>query len=206
MKNDPRKDTNQDPANVWQGQPVENVRLSLEDIRSKSRKLQKTVKRRNLREYAAGLIVVAGFAYYITAFASALIRAGCGLTIAGTLFVMYALHRRGAARAAPSEAGRSTCVDFHRKELQRQRDLLRGIWSWYLLPFVPGVLVSLFGFFVLAMEQPTAPARAPLIILTFAVTILGVAALFLVVAMLNRRAARRLQRDIDALDGAEEET
>ena len=38
-----------------------------------------------------------------------------------------------------------SCLEFHRSELVRQRDLLRSVWWWYLLPFVPGMLLIPVG-------------------------------------------------------------
>ena len=65
--------------------------------------------------------------------------------IAGALTVMFELHRRGSARTAPADLGLSTCIDFHRKSLERQRDALRTVWIWYLLPFVPGLAIFEIG-------------------------------------------------------------
>lgn len=201
MGNETRNDS--DMTDVWKNQPVERVEISLEEIRRKAQKLEKRVLWRNLREYAASAIVIASFGYYIWKFPAPMIRFGCVLVIAGTLFVVYALHKRGAARTAPAELAFRTCVDFHRKELERQRDLLHSVWWWYLLPFVPGLTVFLLGLFRWTMEQPNAPAHTGVIVVTFALTAVGCAILFVGVGKLNGWAARKLQREIDALDGLE---
>ena len=82
--------------------------------------------------------------------------------IVGTLFMVYTLHKRGSARTVSAEFELRTCMDFHRKELQRQRDLLRDVWSWYLLPFVPGMLVFRAGLLEQALERPNAPHKRAL--------------------------------------------
>jgi hypothetical protein len=206
MRNETRNDKDQDMMNVWRNQPVERIEISLGEIRRKSRKLQKRVLWRNLREYAAGIIVIAAFGFYIPVFHTALISTGCGMIIAATLFVAYMLHKRGAARNTPTEAGFSTCVDFHRKELERQRDLMQSVWSWYLLPFVPGMIVFLCGLFVFTIAQPNAPAHLGTIVLTFALMTAGIAIVLVGIGILNQRAAGKLQREIDTLDGLEKES
>jgi hypothetical protein len=56
---------------------------------------------------------------------------------------MFQLHRRGSARALPADAGLRASLDFHLRELERQRDALHTVWLWYLLPFVPGFVAAL---------------------------------------------------------------
>jgi hypothetical protein len=181
----------------WRDVPV----AELCDFPQAAQRFQRRIFRRNLREYAAGVIVTAAFGYYISVSHSALIRTGSGLVIAGTLFVLFTLHKRGAARTVPSELELSACVDFHRKELQRQRDILRGVWLWYLFPFVPGLIVFHAGILERALRQPTSPAHTVAIIsrLTLDVTVWAV--VLAGIGKLNQRAADKLQREIDALSG-----
>jgi len=199
-------ETSNDMKNVWRNQPVASVPISLAELQQKAEKLEKQIRRRNLREYAGSLIAMAIFGYYIWKFPAPMIRFGCGLVIAGALFVVYTLHKRGAARTAHAEMAFRSCLDFHRTELERQRDLLRGVWSWYLLPFVPGLAVFLLGLFRWTMEQPNAPAHARLIMITFGLTVAGCALVFIAVGKLNQWTARKLQREIDALDSLGKES
>jgi hypothetical protein len=192
-------------TDVWKSQPPERNAISLADIRRRARKLETRVFWRNLREYVAGALVVACFGYYGSVFHSTLIRAGCGLVIAGALFAVFTLHQKGAARTVPAESALRTCVGFHRRELERQRDLLRGVWTWYLLPFVPGLTVFLLGLFESAMQQPHTPEHARTIVIVFALTAAGCALVFVGIGKLNQWAARRLQREIDTLDQLERE-
>jgi hypothetical protein len=200
MENENRNDS--DITNVWRNQPVNPSEISLREIRRKAQKFEKRVLRRNLREYVASAIVIAGFGYYISVFHSTLIRTGCGLVIAGTLFMVCALHKRGATRTAPVELASRTCVDFYRKELERQRDLLRSVWLWCLLPFVPGLVVFHVGLLQQALEQPNASAHMGVIGATYAVTVV----LGAVVWKLNHWVARKLQREIDTLDQLKDES
>lgn len=189
-----------DMTSVWKNQSLEKVEISLEQLRGKAQKLEKRVWQRNLREYVASAIVVAAFAYYIWLFPSPLVRLGCVLVIAGTLFMVCVLLKKGSARNVPAQMGMRSCVEFHREELLRQRDLLRGVWTWYLLPLVPGLALFLAGLFRQTMQQPNASAHAGAIIATFSFTTVVCALVFVGIGKLNQWAARKLQCEIDALD------
>jgi di/tricarboxylate transporter len=178
----------------------------LRDVPQAAQRFQRRIFWRNLREYAAGVIVTAASGYYVLVSHSAVIRTGCGLIVAGALFVLFMLHKWGAARNLPSEIELRACVDFHRKELQRQRDLLRRVWSWYLSPFVPGLIVLLAGGLERKLERPNASAHTTAIVATFALAVAGYAAMFVGIGKLNQRAANKLQQEIDALDGLERES
>jgi hypothetical protein len=91
----------------------------------------------------------------------------------------------------PAGMGLASCLEFHRDELARQRDLLASVWTWYLLPFVPGAACVFIGRFI---EHPE---RWPWLALSF----LFVALVFVGVGVLNTRVARSLQHKIDELEG-----
>jgi hypothetical protein len=202
MADETRSDKDPDITDIWKGQPVERLGISVEQIRLKAQKFEKRIFWRNFREYAASAIVIAAFGHYISVFHPILIRAGCSLVIAGTLLMVFALHKRGGVRTTPAELGLRACAEFHRKELERQRDLLRSVWLWYLLPFVPGLIVLQVGLLEHVIGQPNGSARAGVIVATFALTVVVGA----VVWKLNHWAANELQREIDALNGLGKES
>ena len=113
-------------------------------------------------------------------------RVGDLLTMAALVYVMYRSRGRVSVGSMPAGLGLTSSVDFYRQQLARQRDLAATPWE-FLAPFVPGVGLSLFG---RALDRP--PAQ------TAAIAAFGVA-LFLAVAWINRRTARKLQREIDQL-------
>jgi len=175
--------------NLWQNQNVEPVQMSLEEIRQKAEKFQKRVRNRNLREYVASLVVIGCFGYYFWKFPD--LRLGSALILAATVYIVYQLHSRGEAKAVPASLGLGTCLEFHRRELERQRDLVRDVWKWYLLPFVPGLVAFLV---VPLLRQPPHKwiLAAPFVVLC--------AIFFYGIWRLNLRAADRLQRQIDELN------
>jgi Flp pilus assembly protein TadB len=184
--------------NAWQNQPVENVTMSLEEIRRRAGKFQRRIQWRNAREYAAVAVVVIVFGYYIKLFPSPVTRAGSMMTIAGALYVAYQLHRRASSEGMPAAAEFGTCLCFHRRGLERQRDALRSIWSWYLGPLIPGLAVFIAG---TAIAAPIGPIGYRVLMAAVSLAVCGAA--FWLVAGLNRRAARKLEAQIDQLKALE---
>jgi hypothetical protein len=194
--------TNESPStdlkNLWQSQPTEPPRIYPGQLRKKIDKFERRIFWRNLREYAAGLVVIAIFGFYEWRFRTLLVRLGSGMIIAGTLYVMYQLHRRASRRPAPAALGASTCIEFHRTSLERQRDALRTVWSWYLLPFVPGLSVLAIG--SIASQRAAHPGSLGQLVISVLASQGIIPALFFAVWKLNRRAAEKLQAQIDELN------
>ena len=189
MANDSLPD---DLRNLWRNQPLENATMVLDEIRAQAARFERRISRRNLREYLGGLIGVAVYAFYIWRFPNIFMRIGSAMIIAGVLFVMWRIHRHGRAARLPQDFGLNASLDFHRRHLVRQRDLLRSVFSWYLLPMIPGLLVFLKG---------SLGARGfQLRQVPFLGLIVG---FFIWIWWINQRAAERLDRQIAELDRLE---
>ena len=180
---------------LWQNQSVETVQISLEQVRQKADSFQKRIRNRNLREYVAAAFVFAGSGYLLWRIPE--LRLAVGLLLAGTIYVLYQLHTRGAAKTVPESLALDTCLAFHRRELERQRDLVRDVWKWYLLPFVPGLLAVVA---VPLLHSPPAEwiGAWPFILLC--------SAMFYAIWRLNKRGANKLQRQIDELNSMNRES
>ncbi len=198
-------ETKDDPAALWRDQPLTRVEIPVEELRRRARRFERRIAWRNLREYAAGALVAGVFGSCAWTAPALLVRLGSVLVIAGVLFALATLHVRGASGSAPAELAFSPCLEFHRRQLERQRELLRGVWTWYLLPPVPGLAVFLAGLLAWTLAQPNAPAHRPLIAGVFLATAAGCALVLAGVARLNRRAARNVQHELDALAALDEE-
>jgi hypothetical protein len=177
---------------LWQDQPAERLPMTVEDIRNRGGRLEKKVGWRNLREYAGAAFVVIGCAAFGWREKNVTVLIGAAFMVLGTLYVVYHLHRFGAARSMPSDLGLTDCFDFHRAQLVRQRELLRGVWWWYLMPMVPGWALIMIG---RAIERPERRLLALGATAVFVVT-------YVVIGKLNERGARLLQEWIDSLDRA----
>jgi uncharacterized membrane protein YdjX (TVP38/TMEM64 family) len=109
--------------------------------------------------------------------------------IAGIAYVLYHMRSRAGARTTPTDARLKASVEFYRHELERQRDALRAVWSWYLLPFVPGILAA----YVAAAVTRGFSVR-------YLVAVGITVGVFAAVWALNLRAARRLDGKIRELN------
>ena len=187
MPNEPLPD---DIRGVWQNQPVENTPMPLEEIRRKARQFEKRINRRNLREYIGAAIGIAAYTFYIFKFHSLVIRAGSVLVIAGVLYVVFQLYKRASPGQLPADLALTASLEFHRRELVRQRDLLRSVWRWYIGPLIPGLAVFSAGIM---------PHRVGTMV--FSVSFFLV--VFGLIVWVNHRAAVRLDRRIAELDNLE---
>lgn len=172
---------------AWQGQSLREESVNVDELGQRARRFHKSIQWRNLREYAAALLVVAMFSYFIVVYEDPWMRIGSLLSIGGVLYVVCQLHKRGPARTIP--AGMSS-VEFHLRELKRQRDNLQTVWRWYMRPMIPGIVVFDIA---LAMKHPW----GPLVCLSLMAAILVATSVF--VYMLNQWGARKLQREIEDL-------
>ena len=167
--------------------------MTLTEIREKARKFQRKILFRNLREYAAIAVVVVFFGFGMGKYPPWM-RAGAGLCIAGGLYVAYQLHPKGLGEERGGGSGPGKRLEFHRRELERQRDLVRGVWAWYLGPLIPGLALMVVAAGI------ANPGHLKHVWRFVGLYSFAVGLLFYFVARLNLRAARRLQRRIDELD------
>ncbi|HEY2069259.1 MAG TPA: hypothetical protein VGG48_06870 [Rhizomicrobium sp.] len=174
---------------VWQTQKTEMETMTLEIIRDKLAGMQ-TKFRRSLfigaATAATGLLAV-GLEWH--ALPDPLTRLGFALMAAGWLVFLYLIYRRTTARFETEYTATST--GFLRELLSDALRMARGGWVLLTLPFAPGVIVLLT---VLAGRHPGAnwTQYLPIAVL-FAVWLI-------VMPILQRRSARRIEREIAELD------
>jgi len=186
-----------DAKTIWQNQETEGTTVTLEDIRGRAAKFEKRVRDRNLREYIAGAIVIAVFGFYVWYMPGWMMKLGSLLVVAATIFIVWQLHRRGRAQAVPDGVTLAALLAFQRRELVRQRDALRTVWLWYLLPFVPGMALILLGRYF-QIHVPGRPLAMDHLAIVF--TAIIAALVFVVILLLNLWVAARLQNRIHELD------
>lgn len=178
-----------DLRRLWQSQPDDLPGLSLDSVRSRSRTLERRVYRRTMGEYAAALVVVTLLLPRLWTAPNGVLTAGGAALLAGGVYVIYRMHVFGSARTMPPDLAVRSGVDFHRAELERQRDSLQHIWTWSLLPFWPGLGLILIG---MTMARPD---RWPFALATAVLAVL----MAFQIAWMNTRSARTLQVMIDEL-------
>jgi hypothetical protein len=176
--------------------------MSISDLTARSHRFQSRIKRRNLTEYLAAIIVIVAFGWIAMAAPVWPIRIGAILIISAAVYISWKLHQIGSAEAAPHAPSAETLANHHRDELVRQRDALKSVWRWYLLPFVPGMTVFSIG---TALESAAASGAPVWVTLAMSSVSLGImAAVFYAIYALNAHAANKLDAEIDALEAAME--
>jgi hypothetical protein len=187
------KSEKHDVKAIWGAQAVEPTLVTVQEIRINADKFQSAVRRRNRIEYAAGVLVVAGFGSYIWIFRTPLMQLGSLLIIAAAIFIMVWIHFRASANPIPSHISFMDYMSRYREELRRQQAALRTVWLWYLAPWVPGLVLFTIGMSRLLEHAPG--SRRPM--WPFLVVLVGV---FAGVWLLNLWGSRRLQLKIDELN------
>jgi hypothetical protein len=183
-----------DIKNLWLNQPLEeSMPISFEQLRNRAKKMDLHIRRRNCLEYVAAAFVVLASARYIYEYDTPLMQLGSALTIVAVLYIVWQLHKRGSARTLPQGESPLPWLESHKRQLERQRDALAGVWKWYIAPFVPGLSVFMAG---RALENPPGEwASVP-------VTIAGMVFLATGCAWLNHRKSRQLQLELDELESS----
>jgi hypothetical protein len=174
---------------------AKSARLDAAAIRKRAAKFERRILWRNVREYTASAIAAALLAYFLVTAHDLLSQVTFGLFIAAMVWIVVQLHRKGSVKTMPAGADTQTSLQFYRTELERQREAVSSVWSWYLAPLVPGFLVYTVGY-AIKFPRPAAWARPALMDAVIAVA-------FYVVWKMNARAARCLQRMIDELNATE---
>jgi hypothetical protein len=186
-----------DTKNVWQNQKPEGIRMSVEEIHRKAAKFQRKVFWENALNYFLLLVGVAFACFFFIRYGSptdVLRRLGFGMTVAAMLYMVWQTHKRSPFRRVPAERGFVSCLEFHRKELERRRDLHRSVWRWCLGPAIPGVVFLLVG---MARINPN-HARHPGWNLAGVITCMVLA--YILGWRQSADRARKLQHQIDELD------
>ena len=179
---------------IWQSQPVEVTKMSVDLIRKRASRLEHRIWWRNAREYVGSLVGIVLFGGFFVKTHDVLLRIAYALFIAGMLWIVIQLRRKASARNIPMEADTSTSLRLYRAELERQRDVVRNVWPWYLAPLVPGFVAYTIA---CALASPGHLGWARVAALDIVI-----ASIFFGVWKMNVRAARCLQKMIDELNGA----
>ena len=166
----------------------------LDDVRRSADKFYRRIWWRNMIEYVACAVVVVMGTYRAFTWEHPVHKAGFVLLVAAAIYAPWQLHRR-TSPARPEMGLGMPIYEFLRGQLVRQRDALKNIFWWYILPFIPGMALVFAGNgFVAEIEAAGPPIWARWTILA------GFGVFFALVIWLNRVVARRMQRRIDEID------
>jgi uncharacterized MAPEG superfamily protein len=99
-----------DPRNLWQTQEVEEMRISMEELRAKAAKFNSRIRWRNIREYLAALVAIVWVVTNLWKVSSPVERIAFALMIAGVIYYVWHLTKWGSAKSLPADMGRADSV------------------------------------------------------------------------------------------------
>jgi hypothetical protein len=176
---------------IWQLQALEAPRVSAAYMRHRARDLARRTQIRNGSNYAIAVscaLFVAWCCWKYLLHRPVMV-AGLTLCMLASVYLTFRWHRLSSAAQGPEDAGVLDSLSFYRRQLERQRDVRRN-WR-RRLPLVPG-LITVLASFVLELN-PIPWARVAFAAIWFV-------GIFFLAAIFEQGTARRLQREIDALD------
>jgi hypothetical protein len=171
---------------------LENLTARLIQIVEAATRFQRWIRSRNLREYLVAAFLVVLLAAAIVRAPSGWARVPPSLIILVLVSTMHRIHKKGWIQRIPSNRSPAAYREIYRRELARQRDLLPNAWKGFAIMFV-SLVVLLF-----ATPAPVA-ATLELRCMGLATYSMG----FVLLAKLNRLAARKLSQRLKTLDGLE---
>ncbi len=201
MSDDPTRPP--DLKAMWQGQRLEIPPVAVETVRRNARRLQRRRLWVLIRETLGVvlLVVMVGVSIRLRNLqpgprdlSDVVTEVGMGLLVLYMVFYAWRALVLLRPRRVPDDT--VACLAFHRRELERQRDLVRKL-RWALVPLFPLEILILAGLWI----GPPAPGRAPWL---HHLTILASAAFMLETIVLawlwSLYRADRWQDRIDELD------
>lgn len=186
-----------DPKKIWQDQPTEPIKMSLEEIRRKARKFQAKGRLKVLAAMVIGPFVCVASAHMAAGVQDVVPRIGWGVLSLWGLYGAYATYKWIWPRRLAEDATLSTSLDFYRSELERRRDYERHIWRRSGLTFCfAGVALALIPELIPALETPR-------LLLNAAPFFVLLVIWFVLFFFIRKRNRLKLQREIDELNALE---
>jgi hypothetical protein len=183
---------NDDPIKaVWRSQPTEVPTMPISYLRHRARKLERSFRVRHYLEQSAFVLALILCVRVIAVAPHAWVKIGVALLLAGIVYSMVQWWRRARDHRSQGFESVDASLVFYRRELERQRDIHRTLWRWYMLPMAPGVGVILMWSFL--GDAHTKGTLTPWIVL-------GMLLIWITLTVIYERAkAAQCQREIDAL-------
>jgi hypothetical protein len=176
---------------LWQAQALDAPRISVAFVRQQSDSLRRWARTRNAINYVAAVV---SFPFFVWAAwflfsAKPLQSLALLLNLPGFVWLLVRWHRRAASQDQPAELGVLDALKFHRRQLERQRDVRLDRWRRW--PAIPGIILIFVARVIEATPTPWMAIGVDVLLMTL---ILSSA------IVIEERIARRIQKEIDALD------
>ena len=189
-----------DPQELWQNQSTEPLRMSPSNLRHKALDRQKKARFGARSTIIISIVLCVVFALSFVRAHTPLARMGWGLLSLCMIYAAYHAYQWMWPRNLPEDAPIHTCLEFYRRELERERDYNRRWWRSGL-PFLLllGMVMAAVG-----TGARNAPLRHPLL---NAIPFFVVLAIWVVAFLLLRKkhGAQNLRQEIEELRAFEAE-
>jgi hypothetical protein len=117
-----------DPQSVWQNQPSEPLKMSATDLRRKALEARPKARFAMLFIIIVGIVCCVVFASSFARAHAALARMGYALVSLSMIYAAYHAYKWTWPGNLPEGAPIDTCLEFYRRELERQRDYSHRWW------------------------------------------------------------------------------
>ena len=189
----PNESPMNDPRNIWQNQPKEPFKMSVDEMRLKAHRFQMKARLAVASAITTGLSVCVFFAWSCIRAHEVLPRMGFGLLSLWGIYVAYQAYKWIWPRSLPPDAAISTSLEFYRTELERRRDYSRHVWRRSGLTFCfLGLAMAVVPELIKSIGNPRLlPNSVPffgLLIIWFVLFFRG-----------KKRSQHKLQQEIDEL-------
>jgi len=182
-----------DARKLWTQGSTAPVLVDPKEVAERAVAFRRKVRWSNLLEYVAGVFVIGVFTLCacLPDFVNLppVSRIGAALIALGGVFVLTYLALRGTPANVRPEV---STLAWHRAELERRHALVSSVVRWYLAPFWPGTAIFVAGIAVHKAGRAGATRSAVMVILFMVAT-------NALIVWVNRRAARKLAAEIEAL-------
>jgi hypothetical protein len=188
-----------DPQKIWQEQPMEATKMSLEEIRRKARKLHAKGRLKALTAIVIGIALCGVFAGASAKAQYLVLRIGWGVLSLWGLYGAYQAYKWIWPGSLAQDATLATSLDFYRRELERRRDYGRHIWRR------SGLWLCFVGLAFVVLPALIAALKSPRLLVNAVTFFVLLATWFVAFFFIRKRDQRNLQREIDELTALETE-
>jgi hypothetical protein len=186
-----------DPQKIWQNQPTEAIKMSLDEIRRKAHKLQTKARLAAASQIVMGLVLCVLFARSAARADAVVTRIGWGMLSLWAAYVAYPAYKWIWAGTLAADGTLSTSLDFYRRELERSHDYVQHIWRRLGLTF------CFAGLAVVIVPPLLSVLRTPRMLVNAVPFFVLLATWLAVFFPMRKRQQRRLQQEIDELKALE---
>jgi hypothetical protein len=182
-----------DPRRIWQDQPTEVMKMSLDEVRRRAQKLELRDRLSTLASIVIGFFLFFLCIWFARIGAGLAPRIGWAMLSLWALYYVYQAYKWVWPGRLAADATFSTSLEFYRKELERKRDYGRHIWRRAGLTFCfAGLAFVVIPALVEVLKKPRLPLN---LVPFFALLVIWSVVFF----SMRRRRQRNLQKEIDDL-------